>query len=50
MSVVGLPSKESPLVGIGRVRKRLGGSKVRLENNKQRKGKPVEGAGLGCCH
>lgn len=45
--VRGLPSKESPSAGIGRVRKRLGSSQVRIENNKnsrKNRRKPVEGA------
>lgn len=55
VSVIGLPSKELPIVGIGRVRKRLGGSRVRMKNNKDShknvgKGSLWRACGLSGCH
>lgn len=35
MFLVGLPNKDSPEVGIGRVREKLASSKVRMKANKE---------------
>lgn len=55
VSIVGLPSKKSPVVVIGRVREGLGSSRVRMKNNKDSqkergKGSPWRPHGLGSGH
>ena len=55
MSIVGFPSIESPLVGVGKARKKLGSSRVSMKNEKNSQENKGKGAlwrahGLGNGH
>ena len=55
MSIVGFPTKESPMVGVGKAKERLGSSRVSMKNDKNSQENRGEGGlwrahGLGSSH